>query len=377
MLEEGEYYVMNKSVTVQGLSPKADYAANGSGGTWLHMERFKAVYAELLMARLGLIGKAVFYDEFMFSQYGRKNGAEVNYTGGYDVPTDAGGVFDPNIVINFLTGALRCKKAEITGTINATDGRIGGLAIKGNSLVGLVDNEVVVSLGMGEVTNVTSAFSTRAIEFGLSGSDADTHTETGQTDMGYWSGRARREGRILEDREGNYTEDTRLSCKVSFGLEGTATKVEFGRFEVWYETRSGSFSGSATGVARLYRVSGTTRTKIAEWTLEEQSTADYEVSSLAAGNYEVEVEAWLDGSSTDWWGDVIFDATAIWVTRGAITKGKMEMAKDGFLCYQGATRYLFFSKDAGLEVKFGDYGLKVGSGGLQKLVSGAWKDINS
>ncbi len=134
VLQEGEYYVMNKSVTVKGVSPKEDYAANGTDATWLHMEFFRAVYAELLMARLGLIGKAVFYDEFMFSQYGKKNGSEVNYNGGYDIPTDAGGSFDPNIVINFLTGALRCRKADITGNINASSGKIAGFNISGNSL---------------------------------------------------------------------------------------------------------------------------------------------------------------------------------------------------------------------------------------------------
>lgn len=381
VLQDGEYYVMNKSVTVKGVSPKTDYASNGSNATWLHMERFKAIFAELLMARLGLIGKAVFYDEFMFSQYGQKNGEDVNYAGGYDVPTDAGGTFDPNIVINFLTGALRCKKADITGTINATDGRIGGLAIKGNSLVGLVDGEVVVSLGMGEVTNVTSAFSTKAIEFTMSSRDQDTTTDVKQTQFGYWSGEARRPGELSENRDdGNYTDDTTLSCKVSFKLDSIATKVEFGRFDVWYDTRSGSFSGEGKGSARLYRVNGSTRTKIAEWELGEQSTYDYEVSSLAAGNYEVDILAWLErraGSTPDWWGDVIFGAGAIWVTQGAITNGRVEIAKDGFLCYQGETRYLFFSKNQGLEVKYGNYGLKVGGSGLQKLVGGTWKDINS
>ena len=43
----------------------------------------------------------------------------------------------------------------------------------------------------------------------------------------------------------------------------------------------------------------------------------------------------------------------------------------------GETRYLFFSKEKGLEVKFGNHGLKVGVNGVQKLVSGTWKDINS
>ncbi len=73
----------------------------------------------------------------------------------------------------------------------------------------------------------------------------------------------------------------------------------------------------------------------------------------------------------------MFYATAIWVTSGVLSGGKTEIARDGFLCYQGETRYLFFSKGKGLEVKFGNHGLKVGANGVQKLVSGTWKDINS
>lgn len=381
VLQEGEYYVMNKSVTVKGVSPKADYAANGTDATWLHMEFFKAIYAELLMARLGLIGKAVFYDEFMFSQYGRKNGKEVNCSGGYDIPTDAGGLFDPNIVINFLTGALRCRKADITGNINADSGRIGSLAIRGNDLVGLVDGVETVRLGIGNVTDVTAAFETRSHEFTMSSTDPDCTTDVEMTRFGYHSGTARRPGEISENRDdGNYTEDTTLSCKVSFKLDALANKVEFGRFDVGYNTRSGSFRGTAKGTAKLYRVSGSTRTKVSEWELAEQSSSDHEVSGLAAGNYEIDISAWLvpaAGTVSEWWGETVFYATAIWVTSGVLSGGKTEIARDGFLCYQGETRYLFFSKGKGLEVKFGNHGLKVGANGVQKLVSGTWKDINS
>lgn len=381
VLQEGEYYVMNKSVTVKGVSPKADYAANGTDATWLHMEFFRAVYAELLMARLGLIGKAVFYDEFMFSQYGRKNGKEVNYSGGYDIPTDAGGLFDPNIVINFLTGALRCRKADITGNINADSGRIGALAIRGNDLVGLVDGVETVRLGIGNVTDVTAAFETRALAFSMSSSDPGCVTEVVENQFGYYNGTARRPSEISENRDdGNYTEDTYLSCKVAFKLDSAVTKAEFGRFEVGYSTRSGSFRGTAKGTARLYRVSGSTRTKVSEWDLEEQSSSDHEVSSLAAGSYEVDIAAWLvpaAGTVSDWWGDTVFYAGSVWVTSGVLSGGKTEIARDGFLCYQGETRYLFFSKGKGLEVKFGNHGLKVGANGVQKLVSGTWKDINS
>ncbi len=381
VLQEGEYYVMNKSETVKGVSPKADYAANGTDATWLHMEFFRAVYAELLMARLGLIGKAVFYDEFMFSQYGRKNGKEVNYSGGYDIPTDAGGLFDPNIVINFLTGALRCRKADITGNINADSGRIGALAIRGNDLVGLVDGVETVRLGIGNVTDVTAAFETRSHEFTMTSTDRDCTTDVEMTRFGYHSGTARRPGEISENRDdGSYTEDTTLSCKVSFKLDSAVTKVEFGRFDVGYNTRSGSFRGTAKGTARLYRVSGSTRTKVSEWELEEQSARDHEVSGLVAGNYEIDISAWLvpaAGTVSEWWGETVFYATAIWVTSGVLSGGKTEIARDGFLCYQGETRYLFFSKGKGLEVKFGNHGLKVGANGVQKLVSGTWKDINS
>lgn len=380
VLQDGEYYVMNKSVTVKGVSPKEDYAANGTDATWLHMEFFKAIHTELLMARLGLIGKAVFYDEFMFSQYGRKNGKEVNYSGGYDIPTDAGGVFDPNIMINFLTGAFRCRKADITGNINADSGCIGALAIRGNDLVGLVNGVETVRLGVGNVTDVSKAFETRSHEFTMSSTDTYCTTDV-STDGGLCSGTARRPGEISENRDdNNYTENTTLVCKVKFKLDAAASKVEFGRFEVGYNTRSGSFKGTAKGTATLYRVSGSTRTKVSGWDLEEQSSSDHEVSSLAAGSYEIDVSAWLQpavGDVSGWWGETVFYATAIWVTSGNLSGGKMEIARDGFLCYQGETRYLSFSKNNGLEVKFGNHGLKVSANGVQKLVSGSWKDINS
>lgn len=379
VLEDGQYYVMNKTTTVRGLSPKADYAANGTEATWLLMERFKAIYAELLMARLGVIGKAVFYDEFMMSQYGRKAGEEVNYAGGYDVPTEAGGTFDPNILINFLTGALRCRKAEITGTVNAESGRIGSLAIRGNDLVGLIDGVEAVRIGVGAVTDVTAAFESRSIVFAMESDDRECRTGVETTQFGYTSGWAHRPGEMSEDREdGSYRSDTTLSCRVRFTLEGAATKVSFGRFDVGYETASGSFAGSAVGTAKLYRVSGSTRTKVSEWSLEEQSYEDHEVASLSAGSYEVEVTAWLvakAGVQSTWTGTVTFNAGGIWVTSGALSSGRVEIARDGLLCYQGDTRYMFFSKGKGFEARYGSYGLKLGSGGLQKLVGGEWKSL--
>lgn len=105
VLLSGTYYVMNKVGswlgTSTGKTPAQDYATNGLNATWLPFENFKAIYVELLMARLGLIGKAVFYDEFMFSQYGTdaSGNPSTNYQG------FANGTFTPNILFNFVDGS--------------------------------------------------------------------------------------------------------------------------------------------------------------------------------------------------------------------------------------------------------------------------------
>lgn len=126
VLLSGKYYVMNKTTSVKGLNPQTDYAANGTKATWILLENYKAIFVELLMANLGLIGKAVFYGEYQYSQYGKRGSEEVSESGKYDVPIDAGGTFDPNLLLNFLTGYFRCYNVDIRGIIRAISGNIGG-----------------------------------------------------------------------------------------------------------------------------------------------------------------------------------------------------------------------------------------------------------
>ena len=119
VLCNGQYYVMNKTTTWQqaNKTPAQDYAQYGSNATWILLERYKAIFVELLMANLGLIGKSVFYQEYMFSQYGKIGSTEVSTEGHYAVPIDAGGTFEPNFIINFLTGEMRCNRGEFAGGI--------------------------------------------------------------------------------------------------------------------------------------------------------------------------------------------------------------------------------------------------------------------
>lgn len=143
----GKYYVINKTTSVKGLNPQTDYAANGTNATWILLENYKAIFVELLMANLGLIGKAVFYNEYQYSQYGKKDTVEVAESGKYDVPIDAGGTFDPNLLLNFLTGYFRCNNADIRGIIRAISGNIGGWSITDEG----IESEELTQSGGGSI----------------------------------------------------------------------------------------------------------------------------------------------------------------------------------------------------------------------------------
>lgn len=136
VLRNGTYYVMNKVGSVKGLDPQTDYGTNGQQATWIPFEEYKAVYVELLMARLGLIGKSVFWDNYTFSQKGVDDKGQ---------PSDQyqnfeAGTFTPNILIDWVEGTMRLLKlvaegADVTGKLTANAGStIGGMTSYTNFL---------------------------------------------------------------------------------------------------------------------------------------------------------------------------------------------------------------------------------------------------
>ena len=137
VLRNGTYYVMNKVGSVKGLDPQTDYGTNGQQATWIPFEEYKAVYVELLMARLGLIGKSVFWDNYTFSQKGVDDKGQ---------PSDQyqnfeAGTFTPNILIDWVEGTIKLLKlvaegADISGTIKAKLGNIGRFLIDSDGLSG-------------------------------------------------------------------------------------------------------------------------------------------------------------------------------------------------------------------------------------------------
>jgi hypothetical protein len=96
------------------------------------------IYTKIIMAEFGKLASAIFSGSFMFSQFGKLNGTEINEgSDNKDIAyknfdfSDPSNVakFVPNLLINFLTGYLRCVNADIEGNIDAVSGSIGGFEI--------------------------------------------------------------------------------------------------------------------------------------------------------------------------------------------------------------------------------------------------------
>lgn len=108
---DGNYYVLNAQMTWIGTNqnnrtPSQDYAVN-KGAYWLKFDAFEAIYTKIGIIAHGLIGSAVFYNEYMFSQQGinpsSSNSIVFNYED-FDPSNIYEGTFTPNILFNFKTG---------------------------------------------------------------------------------------------------------------------------------------------------------------------------------------------------------------------------------------------------------------------------------
>lgn len=111
--ENGLYYYLAVTGSVKGVSPSEDVAAKG--GNWELMDSFKAVFTDILMANFAKLASAIFSGDYMFSQYGIDSDGNVSK----EYQKLAAGTFTPNLLIDFLNGSVRCRKAEVEGVIKA------------------------------------------------------------------------------------------------------------------------------------------------------------------------------------------------------------------------------------------------------------------
>lgn len=119
--EDGLYYGLTNETDegVTGIDPKTDVADNG--GNWEVFDELQFVMSKVLFTEWGKLGSAIFYEEYMMSQYGTDaDGNEVQTYSGYkdfDYSDPTGGSFRPNILLNFLTGESWFRKTRVDGNI--------------------------------------------------------------------------------------------------------------------------------------------------------------------------------------------------------------------------------------------------------------------
>lgn len=116
------YYVMNVTTSWtgsqnDGKTPADDYKQYGEHATWIPMEKFEAVYAKLLIADNGTLGKFVFNGNYMFSQQGKDgSGNSSSDYENFNPDRPDSGDFQPNLYIDGLTGKIVASNAYVKGS---------------------------------------------------------------------------------------------------------------------------------------------------------------------------------------------------------------------------------------------------------------------
>lgn len=116
----GQYYGMYKVGTWigtnEGRTPQEDYSLYGTQATWQLLDKYTALFTEILFAAFAKLGSAVFLDDYMFSQYGIRNGVQSNAYQNFD-PSNLDS-FRPNVFIDWLRGYFEAQDGYFAGDLS-------------------------------------------------------------------------------------------------------------------------------------------------------------------------------------------------------------------------------------------------------------------
>jgi hypothetical protein len=127
VMYDGYAYECLKSRVTGGNDPHEDIKVGG--GNWKSMGQYDVIATKVLLANYAIIAGAVFWNSRLMSQKGTDNSGNPStaFTGyNEDSSGNETGTFHPNVLIDFLSGRLKAKNAEIEGKITATSGKFSG-----------------------------------------------------------------------------------------------------------------------------------------------------------------------------------------------------------------------------------------------------------
>lgn len=143
---DGNFYVLNKVGTWQGTLHSNETPSTDTSDSWVKLEAFEALYTKVGIIANGLIGSAVFNNEFIFSQQGTDSDGEPSTQYElFDPETPTGGLFTPNLLLNLLTGECYLAKGKFIidtdgnlqlNNINAKDITVNNAEITGKGKLG-------------------------------------------------------------------------------------------------------------------------------------------------------------------------------------------------------------------------------------------------
>lgn len=135
---DANYYVLNIVGTWQGTLHSNESPSTDTSNSWVKLDAFEALYTKIGIIANGLIGSAVFNGDYMFSQQGIDSSGQVSTQyQNFNPETPTGGVFTPNILFNFRTGAGHMAAGKIrfydNGNASLADLSIENVHLSGNT----------------------------------------------------------------------------------------------------------------------------------------------------------------------------------------------------------------------------------------------------
>lgn len=148
---EGLIYLWNFPIKGNSTkNPKDDVASNPLTTKWKVYEISDLLAARILLADFAKVGQAIFQGNYMLSQQGTD--ADGNPSSSYDKFNPSTNAFNPNILLDFMTGKAILNDLEANGSISTKkDGRRITIDSKTNSLKMISENgaSYIESLIMG------------------------------------------------------------------------------------------------------------------------------------------------------------------------------------------------------------------------------------
>lgn len=170
---DANYYVLNIVGTWQGTLHSNESPSTDTSSSWVKLEAFEALYTKVGIIANGLIGSAVFNGDYMFSQQGIDSSGQVSTQyQNFNPETPTGGVFTPNILFNFKTGAGHMSAGKIKfdaeGNCELSNLSATNIQLSGNIVQEYEESDVSLDPTIHSLNAIIHADSISSVDFAIS-----------------------------------------------------------------------------------------------------------------------------------------------------------------------------------------------------------------